>query len=141
MTEIVKDRIWLGSVNDLNKDFIGNNNIKRVICVCQLDDTRKEIEKLVDEYYKFSIPDSPKENIIGISKICYYLIYGDNTKDLKTFIYCAAGISRSASVVIYILMKKEGIDYKKAFEKVKEKRKVVNPNDGFTLQLLGLGVP
>jgi protein-tyrosine phosphatase len=45
------------------------------------------------------------------------------------------GMSRSASFVIAYLMRKYRCGFDKAFSKVKERRKVTNPNAGFILQL------
>ena len=46
-----------------------------------------------------------------------------------------AGISRSASLVIYYFMKKYNINFDDALKMVKGKRNIINPNDSFKLQL------
>ena len=53
----------------------------------------------------------------------------------KILVHCAAGISRSCSMVIAYLMVKKEMSLEKAFELVKSKRKVANPNPGFLKQL------
>jgi protein-tyrosine phosphatase len=45
------------------------------------------------------------------------------------------GISRSTTIVIYYLMKKNNIKFEVAYNMVKEKRKVTKPNYGFVKQL------
>ena len=48
------------------------------------------------------------------------------------------GISRSTTIVIYYLMKKNNINFEEAYNIVKEKRGVTNPNYGFIEQLKSL---
>ncbi len=50
-------------------------------------------------------------------------------------IHCMAGISRSASLTIYYLMKKYSVSYDEAYNYVKNKRKIIDPNSCFKLQL------
>lgn len=45
--------------------------------------------------------------------------------------HCAAGVSRSASIVIAYLMRNNGMNYSDAFALVKNKRFVICPNHGF----------
>lgn len=50
-------------------------------------------------------------------------------------VQCHAGASRSASIVIAYLMRKNGWGFLKAAEFVREKRPRVKPNQGFVEQL------
>ena len=52
------------------------------------------------------------------------------------FVHCAAGISRSSSMVWAYLMKSNGWKFKKALNFVVSKRKFACPNSGFQQQLL-----
>lgn len=45
------------------------------------------------------------------------------------------GISRSASLVIAYIMRKYKCGYEKAYNKVKDRRNIINPNAGFVMQL------
>ena len=49
----------------------------------------------------------------------------------KVLICCNQGISRSATVVIYLLMKYHGMNLKQAFLFVKSKRRIILPNTHF----------
>lgn len=51
-------------------------------------------------------------------------------------IHCAAGVSRSASFMIAFIMKDQNLPFHKALEKVKSRRKWINPNSGFRKQLI-----
>ena len=50
-------------------------------------------------------------------------------------VHCAAGVSRSASVVIAYIMYTHKLKFLDAFKKVKEKRPCIRPNPGFISQL------
>jgi len=50
-------------------------------------------------------------------------------------VHCYAGMSRSASVVIYYLMRKNGWSYAKALSYLKSKRPIVKPNPWYAKQL------
>lgn len=51
------------------------------------------------------------------------------------FVHCAMGRSRSATCVIMYIMKRFGVAFEDAFEYVKRRREVVDPNEGFLRQL------
>ena len=61
-----------------------------------------------------------------------YVISSNN----NILIHCAAGISRSVSLITYYLMKKYMLPYDKAIEIIRIKRNIANPNNSFKLQLL-----
>jgi dual specificity phosphatase 12 len=51
------------------------------------------------------------------------------------FVHCAAGASRSATIVIAYIMKKLSLPYTAALKYVQNKRPIVQPNEGFLQQL------
>ena len=53
------------------------------------------------------------------------------SKDEKTLVVCTAGRSRSATICIACLMKKEGMSFEQAYQKVKDARRFIIPNSGF----------
>lgn len=68
-------------------------------------------------------------------EIAYHFINTAVKNNENILVHCMAGISRSVSMVIYYLMKKNKIDYDTAFNFVKNKRTIANPNDSFRKQL------
>ncbi|GBP00334.1 Dual specificity protein phosphatase MPK-4 [Eumeta japonica] len=53
----------------------------------------------------------------------------------KVLVHCHYGVSRSATLVIAFLMRKYEMSFERAFSYVKYKRKFINPNHGFIIQL------
>ena len=53
----------------------------------------------------------------------------------NVLVHCAAGVSRSCTLLISYMMKKYKYPYKKCLELVKAARPVANPNQGFVVQL------
>jgi hypothetical protein len=53
----------------------------------------------------------------------------------KVLVHCSYGVSRSASIVIAYLMKKHELSYDDAYEYVKNRRDIIEPNNGFKEQL------
>ena len=51
------------------------------------------------------------------------------------FVHCAAGVSRSASIVIGYLMRTQGLSKREALRKVAELRPCIKPNSNFLKQL------
>lgn len=52
-----------------------------------------------------------------------------------TFVHCWAGISRSATIVLAHLMRDHKMTLKEAYELVKKKRPIIQPNLGFMAKL------
>ena len=86
--------------------------------------------------YKF-IPclDVPETNLLPIIKESNNFIEDCFSNKGKILIHCNAGVSRSSSIVIAYLMKREHLNYKTAYNYVKLKRNCIAPNNGFIEQL------
>ena len=84
-------------------------------------------------YNFFDLMDLPETNISETVKLCWQII--DEHKKNNILIHCNAGVSRSATIVISYLMKRENISYDEAYEKVKTVRNCIRPNEGFVKQL------
>jgi protein-tyrosine phosphatase len=53
----------------------------------------------------------------------------------KILVHCIAGVSRSASILIYYLMRKYYYSFDKSLKTIKNIRSIVNPNMAFQMQL------
>jgi protein-tyrosine phosphatase len=58
-------------------------------------------------------------------------------KKQNVLVFCRAGMSRSATITIYYLMKRYNISYFDGYRFLKSKRQQIEPNSGFIEQLLG----
>ena len=127
----ITDKIYLGDINGANEiKYLKQEGITHIISLAG-----KFISPIYEEGLfvrkMIEIMDFPNENIFKYFKECIDFI----EKSKKIYIHCAAGASRSATIVIAYIMWKEHKNYNDAFNFVKNKRKLIMPNMGFTLQL------
>ncbi len=80
--------------------------------------------------------DSPSSNIKEHFDSTSEFIAQAKSENSKVLVHCAAGISRSTSLLLAYLMKKENMDLRSAYLHVKQIRSIVQPNSGFVLQLI-----
>ena len=57
----------------------------------------------------------------------------------KVLVHCQAGISRSPTIVIAYLMKKEKKEFQTVYNEVKAIRPIIEPNFKFYIQLVEYG--
>ena len=82
------------------------------------------------------IEDTTKDNISPILEWLVPKILSFLSDGKMVFVHCQAGISRSSSIVIGCLMRKNGLSFDNALEFVKSKRKQrTSPNFGFQFAL------
>lgn len=88
-------------------------------------------------YHKFPILDDQNENIAIIMSEVYQVFHQMKEKEnQRLLIHCQHGISRSATCVLFCLMKWKELNLKQSFQFVKSIRSVVLPNVGFMNQLI-----
>jgi hypothetical protein len=73
-------------------------------------------------------------------EIGYHFIDNAVGHNQNILVHCMAGVSRSASMVIYYLMKKNHWSFIKAFSTVQNARSIAKPNDSFRAQLAQYGI-
>jgi protein-tyrosine phosphatase len=88
------------------------------------------------EYLRLELDDQPSQDLSHVlepvaAKIVNYLRDGKGV-----YVHCAAGISRSTSMVIYTLMKMHHWNYDRAFKYLKTIHPRTQPNSGFVEQLV-----
>jgi len=66
---------------------------------------------------------------------CFDFIEEAKKKDQQVLVYSGAGVSRGSAIVIAYLIK-TGQTLKEAYELVKKKRPIIEPNEGFAKQLI-----
>ncbi|CAD8102813.1 unnamed protein product [Paramecium primaurelia] len=78
--------------------------------------------------------DDPSYDLSQHFQECYEFM-SIQLKRGPILVHCAAGVSRSAAIVIYFIMRSFKWSYVKSFQHVKAKRSVICPNEGFIRQL------
>lgn len=126
----INDKIFLG-----NSEAHKRKSILKALGVTHILTVGDELDILHPtefNYKKIKVDDFAMENISKHFEETYDFI---EEAQGKIYVHCAAGVSRSSTIVIAYLMKKEGKLYEEALEYVKERRAVVKPNGGFVKQL------
>jgi len=125
------DGLWLGDqVASQNSKFIEGIGITHVLTVLQLQHT----VPVVNQFQIFA-DDIESSSLIDYFDQCFTFIEQAISDQGKVLVHCAAGVSRSPTIVTAYLMKKRNIGYEEALTIVRQKRRVVNPHSGFLEQL------
>jgi protein-tyrosine phosphatase len=131
MDEIIKNKLYLGNMFDANDAIsIKNTNITCIVCVAErlrIINTNPNVT-----VHKYELADDYNCNIS-----LYFDEIGEIiNKANVVLVNCAAGISRSSTIVIAYIMKYYKVDLKKTFLFIKKKRNQICPNKRFMECLL-----
>jgi len=131
MDEIIKNKLYLGNMFDANDSVsIIKANISCIVCVAE----RLRIININPNVtvHKYELADDHNCNIS-----LYFDEIGEIiNKGGIVLVNCAAGISRSSTIVIAYIMKYYKLDLEKTFSFVKKKRNQICPNKRFMECLL-----
>ena len=131
MDEILPGKLWLGNdISAQNIQALKDKGITKVLTVMKESNLKYDIE---DGFIhrKVEVVDFYKQNIIQFFGECLNFIQGEE----KVLVHCAAGASRSATIVIAYIMWANKMIYDEASQLVRDKRFIVCPNFGFREQL------
>ena len=112
----ITDNLYLG-----NKEAQKRKKILQMLKITHILVMGEELEIYHPNdfiYKQINIPDDSNEDISKYFEECNKFI---NDADGKVFVHCWAGISRSASIVIAYLMKKEGKGFEETTKFVRSK--------------------
>ena len=131
MSEIIKNKLYLGDMFDVNDtENIKKTNISCIVCVAerlQITNTNPNVK-----VYKYELSDDYNCNIS-----LYFDEIGDIIhKEKSVLVNCAAGISRSSTIVIAYIMKYYKASLKNTFVAVRNRRNQICPNKKFMEYLL-----
>lgn len=93
------------------------------------------VPKIKINYLIHDIEDADSQDILDICIQGAEFIQSQIENQKKILVHCKAGISRSSSFIIAYFIIKHQMTYQQAFQLVLEKRPIIQPNDGFILQL------
>jgi hypothetical protein len=150
ISEIIDEKLYIGdSSNAMDTKLLKTLGVTHVLNVCgwgNLACTRKW-EKEWDSIpgNNISVPhtlllkvrDLPSVNIAAHFETCFdYLDEAIKSEESKILLHCQAGISRSITVCIAYLMKRNNWGLDQAYDFVLMKRPIIRPNQGFMQQLI-----
>jgi len=134
-------RIYLGDIKHAtDKSWLSNSNIKTIISIVSMPFVDPDLTKFYQDnditQIEFLKYDCGQTDIVQTFKVL------ENEKNIESllekgnlFIHCQMGISRSASISMALLVKYKDMTVEDAFTYLKAKRRVVNPNFSFMVQL------
>ncbi|XP_039037840.1 dual specificity protein phosphatase 1B-like isoform X2 [Hibiscus syriacus] len=129
----IEEGLFLGSLGDAsNKSALKSSNVTHILTVANLS-----VPSYPNEFvYKIiEVTDREDTNLMRYFDECFGFIDEARRLGSGVLVHCFMGISRSATVVIAFLMKKNGMRFSQALEHVKRRRPQVSPNPGCVLQL------
>lgn len=129
----VMDNLYIGNmIAARSKDILKAYNIKHII---QVSNDFQPPYADTYHYLWINVPDDLNTNLYEFFDGTYNFIEKYLKKYEPVLIHCAAGVSRSGTILIAYLMKKFAISYKDALEMARYVRPCINPNESFVHQL------
>eukprot|EP00004_Rigifila_ramosa_P015716 TRINITY_DN3668_c0_g1_i1.p1 TRINITY_DN3668_c0_g1~~TRINITY_DN3668_c0_g1_i1.p1 ORF type:complete len:165 (+),score=29.29 TRINITY_DN3668_c0_g1_i1:2-496(+) len=131
--DFVVDNIWISSMGESsNRAHLTRLGITHIACIGA---NLRQHFPTDFVYHSASINDLSNENIIQHLPACLAFIERSQRAGGRILVHCAAGMSRSASVVLAYLIREKQMPYDDALQFLRQKRPVVQPNVGFERQL------
>ena len=125
------DNIYLGDFRTAdNINILRQYNITHIIN-CAFNLPNRYPDQIT--YKRLNLRDEPDQPITQRLEEAYKFI--KENKDKNIFVHCVFGKSRSASVVIFYVMKEKKLNFQDAKNFVKNIRNIVEPNSGFESEL------
>ncbi|XP_023952534.1 dual specificity protein phosphatase 19-like [Bicyclus anynana] len=126
---LIRDHIYIGSQDCAVDSVLEKFNISCVVSL-GIDVDLSNVE------HKFvPVLDLPESDLTLVLADCLPFIRNCVDKKLNVLVHCNAGVSRTSMVAIAYLMQYERMDFSEAYDLVKSKRPVIQPNAGFRKQL------
>lgn len=123
----IMDHIYLGSAfNAADYEWLKMNKIEIIVNVTP-GITNYYSKEFI--YHNIVVEDLAHATLAPYYEDFYRLIMNNGNK--KIFVHCFAGKSRSASLVLYYIMKKYGWEFEKAIKYMKGRRDSININCTF----------
>lgn len=133
MSEIISGLYLGGEETAINKELLKKNNVSVILNVTSHISFYHENEFT---YHRIPINDTPNVDIKQYFDETFKIINDALSDNKKILIHCQAGISRSATIVIAYIMKKNKMKMNDAYKLVHTGRPCIGPNLGFCGQLM-----
>lgn len=142
----IDDSLWLGSEDNVRDlVFLKVANITRIVTIMPyaVDPTDcGHLSEALKSWYADNVValflealDTPTALLFEHVERAVAFVAEATTAGRRVIVHCGRGISRSATLVIAVLMVRDGLSYRDAFDAAAAKRACVYPNVGFQLQL------
>ncbi|XP_069028976.1 protein phosphatase Slingshot homolog 1 [Embiotoca jacksoni] len=130
---LIFDHVYLGSEwNASNLEELRDCGVGYILNVT------REIDNFFPgmfSYHNVRVYDEDATDLLAHWNDTYNFIVKAKKNNSKCLVHCKMGVSRSASTVIAYAMKEFGWSLEKAYNFVKQKRSIAQPNAGFMRQL------
>lgn len=134
ISEIIPKKLYLSN-------FRGADNLEKLqelgitgVVRCNYSDEGRQLPDIT--YFNIDVDDESDQSDSLATHFKSANNFIDREKDFKVLVNCAAGISRSATVVLAYLVSRRKMSLFKAFQKVYRARPVIWPNEGFMHSLI-----
>jgi len=118
-----------------NEQELANNNIYNILAVISTDVKRKNTPQHIT-YMHLPLDDTGSADIKSLFSISNDFIDNSRKQKKNVVVHCMAGVSRSPSIIMAYLIAKEGFSLPQAFEHIRKRREIIQPNYGFMRQLM-----
>ncbi|KAG6910573.1 hypothetical protein DXG01_009524 [Tephrocybe rancida] len=139
---VLPPSLYLGPCSAASsKSFLTTNQISHVLSIGPSPAANLKVHAV--SYHRISLNDSPSSSITKVCDSACDIIDAalrSNSGNGKILIHCAAGISRSPTILAAYLLKRRGMSLKEALRHIVQARPQVSPNSGFLQQLKDLEV-
>lgn len=133
ISKIISGLYLGGEESAMNKELLKKNNVSVILNITNYIPFYHETEFT---YHRIPIIDSHNVNIKQYFDDTFKIIDDVIMDNKNILVHCHAGISRSATIVIAYIMKKNKMKINEAYKFVHEKRPCIEPNIGFYAQLM-----
>lgn len=127
--------LYLGNLQGLTDPALMTHISAIVSIVPMTEEILAAINVAGYDHMYIPISDSRSTPIAPYFEPAYAFIQSHLARGEAVYVHCFAGISRSASLVLYWLMRTHGLTPPEALLALRQRRPVVNPNDGFLAAL------
>ncbi|KAH3743460.1 Miro domain protein [Pelomyxa schiedti] len=125
--------LWLGSqLAGKNKYLLKSRHVTHVVTVL---DVKVGVYPHDFNYFIIPVEDEESTDLLSHFEACHQFMDEALEHGTAVLVHCAAGISRSATIVISYLMAKRRISVEEAHKFVSAARPIIYPNSAFMHQL------
>lgn len=140
ISEIIPDSLYLSGSSPVTSDNLKALGVTAVVCaLSEYEERRLLADRRIPDSVKLlhvRITDAESSDISTHFDRAGEFIDQEINDGGRVLVHCAAGISRSTSLVLAYLVRYRNYDLRNAFNLVKSSRKVVRPNNGFFQHLI-----